>query len=380
MKILYVKSFYKNLEEKGQIVREFLKLHPKSTTREIKKKTSIKIERVYENGIKEAYKDAGLELPAHLKRRSAMENKQLVIDFIRKNPKTTISQIQKELRVNVFRLFGSIINAFNVAGVQYPERILNFGSTKKPKITVKKIKITNRRELKEIKKKHIMEALKNNPLLTQVELDTFFHTNISNLFGSFKNLCKEANVAYLRHQKRKLKKQHEVIEFIKNNPFATQWEINKYCKTHVQDIFEGGIREAFVKAGIEYSEMRRKIHGVATKDIKLRSSEFEKQIINILKSLGTVKTHVKTQHGIADAVLFTSNMTFVIEIKNYETKPITCSEIRQLDKYLTDLNCRHGLLICKRKNKGKNKFQMGSRKIMVITKEDILQGLSDSLV
>jgi hypothetical protein len=84
-------------------------------------------------------------------------------------------------------------------------------------------------------------------------------------------------------------KRNLVIEYIRKNPTATQWEINKSCKTHVQTIFDGGIREAYRLAGVEYPENRRKIYGAAIKEIKERSSNFEKEIFEILEELGTVK-------------------------------------------------------------------------------------------
>ena len=172
-----------------------------------------------------------------------------------------------------------------------------------------------------------------------------------------------------------MKKQKEIIEYIRKNPTATQWEINKNCKTHVQTIFDGGIREAYRLAGVEYPENRRKIYGAAIKEIKKRSSNFEKEIFEILEELGTVKKHVKTKHGFVDAILTTDNRAFAIEIKDYQSKPISNSDIKQLCKYLMDLNYKNGLIICNKKNKRKNKFHINQYKIIIMSKDELLKGV-----
>ena len=226
----------------------------------------------------------------------------------------------------------------------------------------------------------IIETIKRNPLITQVELDKTFHTNIAKLFGNFKKLCEIAGVKYLRYKKRRLKKQLEIIKYIKDNPNATQWEINKNCKTHVQEIFDGGIKEAYKLAGIEYPKSRRKIYGAVKEEIRKRSFEFEEEIFGILEKLGTVRKHIKTMHGVIDAVLTIGKSSFVVEIKDYQSKTISKSEIKQVEKYLNDLNYSKGLIICSTKNFHKNKIIIGQHKIWIVSKGELSKGLSDSMV
>jgi len=396
----------KNFSEKRKLVIEYIRNHNNATTRGIRQDTKLKIERVFPNGIREAYKLAGVELPKHLKKRNREESRKIVIKYIKNNPTITLTQIQNELHVNVERLFGGIKQAFDSANVTYPEeqRILTYqknlklNSVRKRKIrlfnkkkvviklkkdTTKKVKlkthITTRKDLIELKKKMIIMDLQQNPLLTKMELDKKYKANITNLFGSFTNLCKLAGVEFLRCQKRKLKKQKEIIEFIKKNPNSTQWEINKNCRTHVQEIFEDGIRESYKLAGVEYPEKRRKIYGIAIKEIKKRSSDFEKEVLTLMENFGKVKSHVKTKYGIADAILYINKKFFVVEIKNYLSKPISNLDIKQLEKYLNALNCSDGLIICAIKNSVKNNFKIGQHNIRILTKDE-LRGLSDSLV
>jgi hypothetical protein len=385
----------KNISEKRTLVIEYIRNHNTATTRRIRQDTKVKIERVFSNGIREAYKLAGVELPKHLKKRNREECQKIVIEYIKNNPTTTLTKIQNELHINVERLFGGIKQAFDAANVTYPEeqRIITYQKNlklnpiqkrkirlfnkKKIVITLKKYTIT-KKDLIELKKKTIIMDLQQNSLLTKMELDKKYKTNITNLFDGFTNLCKLAGVEFLRCQKRKLKKQKEIIQFIKKNPNSTQWEINKNCRTHVQEIFEGGIREAYKLAGVEYPEKRRKIYGIAIKQIKKRSSDFEKEVLSLMENFGKVKAHVKTKYGIADAILHTNKRFFVVEIKNYLSKPISNLDIKQLEKYLNALNCSDGLIICAIKNSVKNSFKIGQHNIRILTKNE-LKGLSDSL-
>ena len=55
-------------------------------------------------------------------------------------------------------------------------------------------------------------------------------------------------------------------------------------------------------------------------------------------------------------------------------RQITASEIKQLNNYIINTdNCNNGLLICNSKSK-KDKFYIGKNKILIITKEDLLNG------
>lgn len=117
---------YSTVKEKRKMLREYIRGHPQCTSRDIKRDTKIKIERVY-NGLKSAYEDANIQLPPHLMRRNIKQQKEEVITFIRNNPEVTIPQIRDKLNVNIVRVFGSIRNAYKEAGITYPNREINFG-------------------------------------------------------------------------------------------------------------------------------------------------------------------------------------------------------------------------------------------------------------
>lgn len=374
----------KSLKEKRELVIEFLRKNKSATTREIRKLTKVRIERTFKYGIKEAYKLADVTLPQHLKRRSKEECKILIINYIKNNKIATISDIQNELGVNVNRLFGGIKQAFETAHIDYPnEKRLEIYLNNLPKSLSTEIKriepksvyrkirnIKNRKMyIADKKRKLIIETLKKNPLYSQTDLDKMFSTNIAQLFGSFRNLCKLSNVEFLRLQKRKLKKQQQIIDYIRKNPDATQWEINRHCKTHVQELFDDGIREAFLNARIEYPESRRILYGTAKLSIRKRSLIFQNRVVNLLRKFGNVDTQVRTKNGIVDAILNYKNNILPIEIKDYRTKPISESEIRQLVKYLNDLKCQKGLIVS---SKGEIKeFNSERKRIIVIPAKEL---------
>lgn len=272
-----------------------------------------------------------------------------VIELIQKNNTITVDEIQQELGVNVRRLFGGIRKAFNEAGVAYPRGNSNEVIEK----------ITN--------------DLKENSLLTVDEIQRKYHINIYKRFKYFRMFCNKNKLEYIpRHKKRTLKKQLEIINYIKNNSNATQWEINKKCHTHVQETFHGGIFEAFQKAGIEYPIFRRKIYGTANKKIKNRAICFEKSVFKKLEKIGDLKKYVKTKNGIVDGILNIKDKKFAIEIKNYLSKPISNSEINQLFKYMKALNCQNGIIICNKKG-NRDKIQIGIYNISIITKNELVK-------
>ena len=316
---------YKDLETKQKEIIDFIKKHRKTTTREIKRQTGIKVEKAFLGGIREAFRLAGVELPKHLLKKSSELSRKLAIDFIRKNPNATITEIQSELHINLSRLFGTIENAFRESGVPYENR-----------------KIHNYN----LKKAEIIELVKNNPLLTERDIFEKTGSSVYSLFRNFKKLYKLCNIKPIDfRQKRKVRKQMEICSYIKHHPKTTQWEINKDCKTHVQELFEGGIREAFDSAGVAYPEINRILYGTAKKSIRKRSMIFQKRVIEILKQFGRVKQQVKVKNGIVDAILELENEIIPIEIKDYRTKPVSGSDINQIKKYIKALKSKRGIII-----------------------------------
>lgn len=121
-----VNALYKNLTEKRKLIKSYIKNNPEATYRGIRKNTKLKIERVYKN-MKEAYNDANVTFSKNLTKRNKEIQKKEVIDFIQKHPKCTVLDIQNKTRVSIPRTFGSILNAYKMAGINYPIREINSG-------------------------------------------------------------------------------------------------------------------------------------------------------------------------------------------------------------------------------------------------------------
>ena len=251
--------------------------------------------------------------------RNREEKKIQILDYIRKNPKTTITQLQKNLKVSLIRIFnGGIIEAFHEANIEYPRKI-------HPKCfrDILKEQHIPQSQMKELEKKAIIDFVRANPLATIDDINKTLRLNFYKHFSTLKTVCSIIGINFIdRGPKRTLKKQKEIIEFIKRNPTITQWEINEKCKTHVQEIFKDGIKEAYSKAGIRYPEERLKLYGVSDRIIKKRSHDYENHIIEKLKKLGNIQTQVRIKGGIIDAILEFNNISIIIEIKNYLSKPI----------------------------------------------------------
>ena len=115
-----------NKNKQRDIVREYIKMHPSCTYREIRHATKIKVERIHKN-MKEAYIDANIILPKHLMKRDKPSQKTAAINFIKHHPYCNLVEVQKFTRVNVARLFGSIKNAYALAGLKYHEKAITSG-------------------------------------------------------------------------------------------------------------------------------------------------------------------------------------------------------------------------------------------------------------
>ena len=98
-----------------------IRKNPKITHRELQKKTKVKIERVFKGGLRTAYQVAGVPLSKSLSKRTREEQIRDVLEFIKSNPKCTVTEIQDNVNVTIPRLFGSVITAYKMAGVKYEE-------------------------------------------------------------------------------------------------------------------------------------------------------------------------------------------------------------------------------------------------------------------
>lgn len=335
-------KLYKNLKGKQNEVILYIKTHKTATTKEIKIRTGIKVEKAFKHGIREAYRLASVELPERFLKRNKDSCKKLAISYVKKNPNCTVNEIHLKLKINVWRLFGGIKNLFKEAKVPYPRK----------------------KKYEKLRKK-VINLIKENPYFTSQEIYEKIGVNIYNIFKNMQEVYELAGLKPVSfRKKRKIKKQNEVISYIIKHPEATQWQINKNCKTHVQELFDGGIREVFQKAGVEYPESRRILYGTVKFSIKRRSLIFQRRVVNLLKRFGKVKEQVRTKNGRVDVVFHYKEQIIPIEIKDYRSKPISKSEMKQIEKYLNDLNCKFGIIIS---SKGRKKeFKLGSNKIIKV--------------
>ena len=119
-------DYYSNPEEKRGIVIGYIKNNPKCTYRDIREYTKVKIERIYSN-MKEAYEDAGVPLSENLMKRDRKQQVSDVIQYIKKNPGCTVTEIQSDTGVSIPRIFGSILNAYKLANVEYAKKDIKDG-------------------------------------------------------------------------------------------------------------------------------------------------------------------------------------------------------------------------------------------------------------
>lgn len=337
--------------EKRKIIIEFIKKNSKTTYKEIRKITKLHPERIFKNGLKEAFKEASVKSPRTFDIKTKDEKRNIIINYIKKHPKVGGQVIRKDTKINFSAIFKNTKEAFLASGIQYPRKI--------------------DKRVKEEKKREIIKEIKDNPLITISEITTKLRTQPYNLFKNINEIYKEAGVKPIkRREKWRLKKRQEVVNFIKQNPLVTQRQINSACKTHVQTIFDKGIFEAYENAKVKFPYERLKLYGIGIKEIRDRAKTFEEEISIKLSGYGKVNRLVKTKRGFADIVFERKNKRVIMEIKDYQNKDISMSQIRQLNKYLEDLDCNLGLLICHNKPK-KDKFLIGKNKIFILEKNEL---------
>ena len=345
--------FYKDLEDRKRAVIEYIKKNPKATYKELRKRLKTHPERIFKNGMAEAFKEARINPPRTFERKNLEERKKRIIKFIKENPKTSSFKIKRELKINVPSTFKSIKEAYKTAGVEYIRK----DSYDRPA---------------DEKREEIIRIIRENPYITLTEL--IAKTKIKNpykLFKNFADIYKKADIKIKTpSEKIRNRKTKQVINFIKMNPLATQREINKACKTKIQEILKEGIFEAYQKAGVDYPFERRKIHGTALNDIKKRAKDFEEEIAIKLSGYGKVNRLVKTKRGVADIILERNNKKIIIEIKDYQLKDISISQIKQLNKYLEDCDSNTGILICHNKPK-RDRFLIDKNQIFILEEQEL---------
>ncbi len=348
-------KLYKDVENRKKILLEFIKNNPKTTHREIKKVLHTKVIKVYPEGLEKAFKEAGLTLPRTFKRITKKEKKKIIIEYIRKNPLVGGHVIKKATKINFIPLFKNTMEAFVAAGVKYPRKEL------------KKL----RERTADSRKKQLINYLKRHPLESISEIGKKLKIHPYNLFPSSEEMYTQAGfLNFGKYTKRGIKKQNIIIDYIQKNPLATQREINRACKTKMQDLFEKGIFEAYKRAGVNFPFERLKAHGVLIKSIKDDAIRFEEEITKKLSGFGNVIRLVKTRRGTADIILERKNKKVVIEVKNYKIHEISISQVKQLNKYLEDIGTTLGVFVCLKKPK-KDSFLIGKNKIVILTNQEL---------
>lgn len=337
--------------EKREIIIEFIKKNPKTTYKDIRRDTKLHPERIFKDGLSEAFLEANVKSPRTFDIKTKKEKRKIIIDYIKNNPNVGGQTIAKKTKINTSSVFDNILEAYKKAEVTYPRRI----------------DVRSREE----KKKEIIKAVKENPLINISEIMTKLKTQPYHFFKNINEIYKKAGIKLIKKEEKwKLKKRQEVISFIKQNPLATQRQINNACKTHVQTIFDKGIFEAYKKARIKFPFQRLKLYGIGIKEIRDRAKRFEEEIAIKLSGYGKVNRLVKTKRGFADIIFERKNKRVIIEVKDYQNKDISISQINQLNKYLEDLDCNLGLLICHNKPK-KDRFLIGKNRIFILDKHEL---------
>ncbi|MCH7850814.1 MAG: hypothetical protein IH845_04190 [Nanoarchaeota archaeon] len=357
---------YKDLEIRKEKVRKYIRDNPNATVRDIKSKFSIKINRLYNGGMKEAFEDAKIRSPRSFKIKSIEEKRKILIDYIKSHPKAGGQTIRKDTKINLFTVFENTKDVYEAAGINYP-RINSYDRTPKEK------------------RKKIIDLIKANPFITLNEIIDKSKSFPHKLFGSMEGAYNASGVKRISGQmKRTSMIKKKIINFIEQNPLVTQREINKSCNTHVQDIFEKGIFEAYELANKEFPYQRLRLYGVGLKEVRDRAKKFEEDISIKLSGYGKVNRLVKSKRGFADIVFERKGEKSIIEIKDYLAKDISSKEIKQLARYLDDFNCKLGFLVCHKKPK-KNRFLMGGYKIFILEENElklipkIMTGVSDNV-
>tara|TARA_Y100000310_G_C20697227_1_gene826557 strand:- start:3312 stop:4382 length:1071 start_codon:yes stop_codon:yes gene_type:complete len=346
---------YEDVQKKRKLVLSFIRKNPKATYKDIRKETKLHPERLFEKGMAEAFEEAGIKPPRTFTTKSIDEKKKILIDYVRKNPRAGGQKISKDTKINFLRLFKSTKNLFLAAGILYPR-------DERRKLILRKD--ADRRA-------EIIKLVRENPLITITELMKETRISPYKIFDTFSEIYEAAGLdPIVKTGKWAEKKKNIVVDFIKENPTATQREININCNTHVQRIFAKGIFEAYEKAGVNYPFERLKLYGTARKEIKDRAEKFEQEVASKLSGFGNVNRLVKTKRGFADIILERKGKKYVVEVKDYQAKEISISQIKQLNKYLQDLECDTGILICRNKPR-KDRFLMGENRIFILDDSEI---------
>ncbi|MEK6952389.1 MAG: winged helix-turn-helix transcriptional regulator [Nanoarchaeota archaeon] len=229
----------------------------------------------------------------------------------------------------------------------------------------------------EEKRGKVRSFIRDHPGCTYLEIRGNTKIKVERVYKNMREAYKDAGVELSKNlTKRNMDEQRrDIINYIKKNPGCTVTEIQDATRVTIPRVF-GSILDAYKQANVIYPN--RKIDGgVMNLDIINRSKRFEKRIIGLLTELGNVTPKVRTSTGgIIDCLFECDNETFVVEIKDFRARNnITMSQIKQIVRYMRELNCKKGLIICSKesfpKRKNSRKLYVEDMMIRIVSEEDI---------
>jgi hypothetical protein len=226
------------------------------------------------------------------------------------------------------------------------------------------------------KRENARGFIRKNPRCTYMDIKRATKMKIERIYQNMKEAYTDAQVPFSPSliERNKEEQKQDIIEFVRKNPNCTVSDIHREVGVNVIRLF-GSIKRAFREAKIAYP-MREMNRGVANPEIAARSRKFEREILSLFARLGRVTPHLKAPSGIIDFMFEQGNEKYIVEVKGFRgCKNITISQLKQLAKYMKELNCRKGILVCpkesfpKRKH-GRNVYIDGLE-IRIISEEDV---------
>ena len=199
----------------------------------------------------------------------------------------------------------------------------------------------------ECKKEIVKRYIRNNPNCTYRDIKKSTKMKVERIYKNMREAYMDAGVNLSKNLTKRNRDQQikDTICFIKNNPGCTVTDIYKNIMVTIPRVF-GTIKNAYRLAGIEYPKREIK-DGIRNPLVLKRSRSFERKIIRLLSKVGNVYPKIKTSEGILDCLFEFNNKKYVVEIKDYRSRNnVTMSDIRQLIRYMQELNYKKGLLIC----------------------------------
>ncbi|MBT4445852.1 hypothetical protein HOA92_04275 [archaeon] len=230
------------------------------------------------------------------------------------------------------------------------------------------------------KRKIIRDFIVKNPTCTYLDIKNNTKIKVERIYQNMPAAFLDAGVALpIRYYKRnKDNQKEEVISFLKRNPGATVIEIQEVTGVNIPREF-GSIKDVYKLAGVRYPE-REVTSGVMNPDVCKRSILFEKFVVDEFSKYGEVFPKVRCNKGITDAIFVKDNIKYVVEVKDFRGRNnITKSQIKQILRYMKDLDIREGFIVCPeesfpKRNNSRNLF-IGDFKIRIISPKEICGGV-----